>query len=109
MEVLQAVQSYAYAGADIGGPIAMILAYSAIGASIAVMAGFGVGLGQGITAAKAVEAIGRQPEATGQIRTTMIIGQAIAETGTIYGFLIAFLLMFANPFVDIFLDAVSRI
>lgn len=67
------------------------LAY--IGAGLAVTTGFGTGIGQGIAAAKAVEAVGRQPEAQGQITVTMIIGQAVAETTGIYGFIIAIILL----------------
>lgn len=67
------------------------LAY--IGAGIAVLTGIGAGIGQGMAAAKAVEAVGRQPEAAGKITTTMIIGQAVAETTGLYGLLIAFILV----------------
>jgi F-type H+-transporting ATPase subunit c len=67
------------------------LAY--VGAGIAVLTGFGTGIGQGIAAAKAVEAVGRQPEASGKILTTMILGQAVAETTGLYGLLIAFILI----------------
>jgi F-type H+-transporting ATPase subunit c len=64
-----------------------------IGAGIAVLTGLGTGIGQGIAASKAVEAVGRQPEASGKITVTMIIGQAVAETTGIYGFIIAILLL----------------
>ncbi|AUD63982.1 ATP synthase F0 subunit C [Tenericutes bacterium MO-XQ] len=63
-----------------------------IGAGIAVTTGFGTGIGQGIAAAKAVEAVGRQPEAAGKITSTMLIGQAVAETTGLYGLIIAFIL-----------------
>lgn len=66
------------------------LAY--IGAGIAVTTGFGTGIGQGIAAGKAVEAVARQPEAMGKITSTMLIGQAVAETTGIYGLIIAFIL-----------------
>ena len=66
----------------------------AIGAAFAVFTGFGTALGQASVAAKAVEAVGRQPEAVGAIRTTMIMGQAVAETTGIYGFVTAILLIF---------------
>ncbi len=69
----------------------------AIAAGIAVCAGLGTGIGEGIAAGKAVEAVGRNPEAEGQIRTTMILGIALSETVAIYGLLIAFLLMFVFP------------
>ncbi len=52
----------------------------------------GPGIGQGLTASKALEAMARQPEAAGNIRTTMIIALAFMESLTIYGLLIAFML-----------------
>lgn len=60
-----------------------------IAAGIAVFTGVGSGIGEGWVAAKAVEAIGRQPEASGKITVTMIIGQAIAETTGLYGLVVA--------------------
>ncbi len=66
-----------------------------LGAAIAVFTGFGTGIGQSLVAAKAVEAVGRQPEAVGAIRTTMIMGQAVAETTGIYGFITALIMIFA--------------
>ena len=65
-----------------------------IGAGLAVFTGFGTGIGQGGAAAKAVEAVGRQPEAVAAIRSTRIVGQAVAETTGIYGFITAILLIF---------------
>lgn len=50
-------------------------------------------LGQGKVAAKAMEAIARQPEAAGQIRSTLIIAMGLMEALTIYGLLIAFMLV----------------
>lgn len=70
------------------------LAY--LGAGIAMLVGLGPAIGQGFAAGKAVEAIGRQPEAEGKIRTTMLIGQAVAETTGLYSLLIAFILIFAT-------------
>ncbi len=64
-----------------------------IGAGIAVLTGFGSGIGQGFAAGKAVEAIGRQPEASGKITITMILGQAMAETTGLYGLVVALMLM----------------
>lgn len=65
-----------------------------LGAGIAVLTGFGPGIGQGYAAGKAVEAVGRQPEAAGQIQSLMITGQAIAETTGLYGLIVAILLIF---------------
>ena len=66
----------------------------AVGAGLAVMTGMMTGAGQGYAAGKAVEAVGRNPEAEGKIRSMLILGAAIAETCAIYGMLIALLLMF---------------
>jgi len=66
----------------------------AIGAGIAVsIAGLGGGLGMGIAGGKAIEAIARQPEVGGDIRTLLFISLAFIETLTIYGLLIAFMLV----------------
>ena len=66
----------------------------AIGAGLAVMTGLMTGIGEGFVAGKAVEAIGRNPEAEGKIRSTMILGIALTETCAIYGLLVAILLIF---------------
>ncbi len=66
-----------------------------LGAGIAVLTGIGPGIGQGFAAGKALEAIGRQPEAANDIRSTMLLGQAVAETTGISGFVIAIILIFA--------------
>ncbi|WP_029513421.1 ATP synthase F0 subunit C [Mycoplasmopsis primatum] len=67
----------------------------AVGVGIAMLGGFGVGLGQGLAAGKAVEAVGRNPEAANKIRSMMLIGQAVSESTGIYSLVIAILLMFA--------------
>ena len=66
----------------------------AIGAGLAVLTGMMTGIGQGYAAGKAVEAVGRNPEAENKIRSMLILGAAIAETCAIYGMLIAVLLIF---------------
>ena len=66
---------------------------AAIGAGLAVLTGLGPALGEGLIGAKAMEAIGRQPEAAGTIRLTMLIGQAVTETTGLYGLIIAFMLV----------------
>ena len=65
----------------------------AIGAGLAVITGMMTGIGQGYVAGKAVEAVGKTPEAEGKIRNMLIIGSGIAETSAIYGMLVAFLLI----------------
>ncbi|MBQ3405130.1 MAG: ATP synthase F0 subunit C [Oscillospiraceae bacterium] len=66
----------------------------AIAAAITIsVSTIGPGIAQGIAASKAVEAMARQPEASGNIRTTLIIALAMMEALTIYGLLIAFMLI----------------
>ena len=71
---------------------------SAIGAGLAVIAGIGPGVGQGIAAGHGAAAVGRNPGAQGQIMSTMLLGQAVAETTGLYGLVIALLLLFVKPF-----------
>lgn len=78
---------------------AIVLGASALGAGTAMIAGLGPGIGEGICGGQAVSAIGRQPEASGAITRTMIVGDAIAETTGIYSLVIALLLMYANPLI----------
>lgn len=66
----------------------------AIAAGMAVMTGMMTGIGQGFAAGKAVEAVGKNPEAVSQVRSTLIVGCALAETCAIYGMLISILLIF---------------
>ena len=76
-----------------------IQAMSAIGAGIAMIAGVGPGVGQGIAAGHAAAAVGRNPGAKGDIMSTMLLGQVVAETTGLYGLLIAMLLLFVKPLV----------
>ena len=78
---------------------AIVLGASAIGAGLAMIAGLGPGIGEGYCGGKSVEAVGRQPEASGAITKQMIIGDALAETTGLYSLIIALLLMYANPFI----------
>ena len=66
----------------------------AVGAGVAVsIAGLGGGVGMGLVGGKAIESIARQPEVGGDIRTLLFITLAFIETLTIYGLLIAFMLV----------------
>ena len=75
----------------------LILACSAIGAGLAMIAGLGPGIGQGIAAGYGASAVGRNPGARGTIMSTMLVGQAVAETTGLYSFAVAIILIFANP------------
>lgn len=77
----------------------LVAASSVIAASIAVgLASVGHGIGQGNAASRAVEGIARQPEAEGKIRGTLLLSLAFMEALTIYGLVVALVLLFANPF-----------
>ena len=66
----------------------------ALAAALAVaLSTIGPAIGQGLTASKAMEAMARQPEAACSIRSSMIIALALMEALTIYGLLIAFMLI----------------
>ena len=65
----------------------------AIGAGIAVLTGIGAGIGIGIATAKAADAVARQPEAAGKISKILLLGCALAEATSIYGFVIALLII----------------
>ena len=74
-----------------------ILGCSAIGAGLAMIAGLGPGIGEGIAVSKALEAIGRQPECKGEVTSTMLLGCAVAETTGIYSLIIVLILLFVKP------------
>jgi F-type H+-transporting ATPase subunit c len=65
------------------------------GAALAIAVGvFAPGLTEGYASAKAVEGIARNPGAAGLITRTMIIGQAVTESNSIYALVIALLILF---------------
>ena len=65
----------------------------AIGAGLAIgLAALGCGIGQGLATSSAVGGIARNPGAAGQIQTPMIIGLALIESISLYGFVIGFML-----------------
>ncbi|MFV0380991.1 MAG: ATP synthase F0 subunit C [Breznakia sp.] len=65
-----------------------------LGAGIAIVGVLGAGIGQGYATGKAAEATGRNPEAAGKIRSVMVLGIALAETGAIYCLIVSLLLIF---------------
>lgn len=70
--------------------------YAAIGAGFAYgLAAIGPGIGIGYLAGKSVEAMARQPEQAGPVRTTMFLGIAFTEALALIGFVVFILLKFA--------------
>jgi F-type H+-transporting ATPase subunit c len=74
------------AAAPAGGLTAAVAALFAI-----AIAAFGGSIGMGLSISRAVEGIARNPEASGKIMTTMIIGLALIESLAIYTLVIIFI------------------
>jgi F-type H+-transporting ATPase subunit c len=68
---------------NIGVPIGKGLVYG--------LAAIGPGIGIGFLVGKAVEAMARQPEAAGMVRTTMFLGIAFVEALALFGFVLSFI------------------
>jgi ATP synthase F0 subunit c len=66
-----------------------------VGAGVSTgLAAIGSGYGGGLAAGASCEGIARQPTSTGNVTTTMLVGQAVAQTPSIFGLLVSFILMF---------------
>lgn len=65
-----------------------------IGLGIACIAMGLAAIGEGLSVSKAMDAIGRNPSASKDIRTTMIVGVALIETVAIYILVVAILMAF---------------
>ncbi len=101
---LTALAFAAEAGGAAGGGNAAALTLmnffsgSALGAGIAItFAALGCGIGQGLAVKGSVEGIARNPEASGKITVTLLIGLAMIESLTIYALVISLILIYANP------------
>jgi F-type H+-transporting ATPase subunit c len=89
-----AMAAEAAAAASTDANLALICLAAALSVGIAAL-GCGIGMGSGISGA--CSGIARNPEASGKITVTMIIGLALIESLTIYGLVISLILLFANP------------
>ena len=84
----------AAAGASLG----QFFSYAVFAAGIGIgIAAFGTGIGQGIAIQKSVEGIARNPEASGKITVTMLIGLAMIESLCIYALVVALIILYAYP------------
>jgi len=73
----------------------LVRAAAYLGAGISMGLGaIGPGVGEGMVAAKACEAIGRNPQQAALLTRTMLVGQAVSESTGIYSLVIALLLLF---------------
>jgi len=66
-----------------------------VGAGLSTgLAAIGSGYGGGMAAGTSCEGVARQPETVGNVTTIMLVGQAVAQTPSIFGLLVSFILMF---------------
>jgi F-type H+-transporting ATPase subunit c len=80
--------------------LSVIIAVSIIAAALAMaIGGYGPARALGESLTKALDAIARQPEASAQITRTLIIGMALIESIAIYAFVIALIILFADPLI----------
>ena len=73
------------AGEPNAGPAQNILLYSGISKRLLLKSGCGCGIGMGTAAGNACTGVARNPEVSGKITVTMILGLALIESLTIYG------------------------
>lgn len=84
----------------------MIASVSIVTAGLTIAVGsIGPALGEARTAAQALEAIARQPDEANTITRTLFVSLAMIESTAIYCFVVAMILIFANPFWAAALDA----
>lgn len=72
----------------------LISAAKALGAGLAMIGVIGPGIGIGLLVQGALNAIGRNPDASGQITTNMILGIAFAEAVAIYALVVSLIILF---------------
>lgn len=69
-----------------------------IGAGLAIgLATIGPGIGEGFIFGKTIEGIARQPELQGKLQGTMFLTFALVEVLALLGFVVAMILLYANP------------
>ena len=85
----------------------VVIAASAVAAGLAMVAGVGPGIGQGFAAGKGAEAAGKNANEARQATFVMLLGAAVAETSGVFSLVVALILLFANPLVE--MDAVQVI
>lgn len=80
-----------------------------------ITAGFAMALGvvptalsQGMAIKSALDGVARNPGASGKVLTTMLIGLAMVESLAIYVFVVAMIILFANPFTQYVVTAVAH-
>ena len=79
--------------------LSLVALVSILTAGLTVAIGsFGAALGEGRAAAAAMSAIAQQPDAAPTLSRTLFVSLAMVESSGIYCFVVALILIFANPF-----------
>lgn len=66
----------------------------AFAAALCLLSCVAAGVAMGLATGKAVDAVARQPEASGKISSILLLGLALTESTAIYGFVTALIMMF---------------
>ena len=89
--------------------VTVIAAVSIVTAGLTIALGsIGPALGEARAAAQALQAIAQQPDEANTITRTLFVSLAMIESTAIYCFVVAMILLFANPFWDWAIEAASR-
>lgn len=89
--------------------LGLIAAISIFTAGLTVSFGaIGPALGEGRAAATAMSAIAQQPDASASLSRTLFVSLAMIESTAIYCFVVAMILLFANPFWDAVLEVAQK-
>ena len=82
-------------------PNTLVVTVSIAAAALVIaLGGYGPARAEGEAVSKAMEAIARQPESSGQIMRTLFVGLAFIEAIAIYSLVIALVILFANPLLE---------
>ena len=89
--------------------LSLIAIASIVTAGLTIAIGsLGPALGEGRAVAQALAAIAQQPDESGTITRTLFVGLAMVESTAIYCFVLAMILVFANPFWNYFVERAAN-
>ncbi len=93
-----------FAAESASGSTSQIISFIALATAIGMgLAAFGCGIGMGLGLRAACEGTARNPDASGKITVTMLIGLAMIESLAIYTLVVDLILLFANPYKTLFM------
>jgi F-type H+-transporting ATPase subunit c len=90
-------------------PATLIAVVSIFTAGLTIAIGsIGPALAEGRAASQALQAIAQQPDAANTITRTLFVSLAMIESTAIYCFVVAMILIFANPFANLAAEAAAQ-